>query len=413
MTKHESRNPVVSTLPAATDPGWRLQLGILAILAALTTLVFWNSDLDLQVAGNFYHPDAPNGPWPGEFQALWQFFYFGAPIFTALLAVGALLIMLLGLTRNRFHAWRRPAALFLLTLVLGPGLLVNLLFKENWGRPRPRQVEQFAGDRQYIPPLRMGETKDGKSFVAGHASVGFSLFAFWFLWRRRRPQLAWTFLGAATLMGLTMGLGRMAAGAHFLSDVLWSGYVTFFSAGLLHYFVLREQPPRAISTDARSSPLALTGYAVLGSALLMGSLVSLPVNRDIDFQPGPKQLPLLPDLILNLDQALVDIHLLPPGENQPLHIAGRIRGFGLPTYDIESLGQKINRPQPGYHYRLRQKGFFIELDTRLTVSLSESLVQRLRVNLQQGDIRVISEPGAVAPKLELHTDKGRVLLPAR
>jgi len=57
-------------------------------------------------------------------------------------------------------------------------------------------------------------------------------------------------------------------------------------------------------------------------------------------------------------------------------------------------------------------GFFMELDTRLWVDLKASEVRRLQVNLQQGDIRVFSVPGAVSPDLELHTDKGRVLLPA-
>jgi hypothetical protein len=33
----------------------------------------------------------------------------------------------------------------LLSVILGPGLLVNLVFKDHWGRPRPRQVVALGG----------------------------------------------------------------------------------------------------------------------------------------------------------------------------------------------------------------------------------------------------------------------------
>ncbi len=399
-------------LPAKTDPNWRLQLGILAVLAALTTLVFWNSDLDLRAAGAFYQPESPDGPWPGEGRTLWQFFYYGAPIFTALMALGALVGMLLGFLRNRYQPWRRPAALFLLTLVLGPGLLINVVFKENWGRPRPRQVEQFTGDRQYLPPLQMAGNKDGKSFPAGHASVGFSLFALWFVWRRRHPRLAWAFFGIAALLGTTMGLGRMEAGAHFLSDVLWAGYLTFFAALLSHYFLLPESPLPEIRKAGRGSPLPLIAYTVLGGTLLMGSLVSMPVKREIDFRPAAEDLPLPPELLIELDRAQLHIRLLPPGAQRPLAVSGSIRGFGLPTFDIQEDGTLRSDSPPRYRYLLRQHGFFIELDTRLTVELSDEQLRLLRVTLLEGDIRVSREPGAITPELDLHTEKGRLIPPA-
>ena len=47
--------------------------------------------------------------------------------------------------------WRSPgvpgrAAVFLvLSLLLGPGLLVNVILKDNWGRPRPGSVVEFGG----------------------------------------------------------------------------------------------------------------------------------------------------------------------------------------------------------------------------------------------------------------------------
>src|ERR1044071_9923666 len=53
---------------------------------------------------------------------------------------------------------RRPmlisarAALFLIaTLALAPGLMANVLLKENWGRPRPAEIQEFNGPEQFKP----------------------------------------------------------------------------------------------------------------------------------------------------------------------------------------------------------------------------------------------------------------------
>ncbi|HBH49073.1 MAG TPA: PAP2 family protein, partial [Bacteroidales bacterium] len=40
---------------------------------------------------------------------------------------------------------RRWALMMILTIVLGPGLLVNATFKDNWGRPRPNEIVEFGG----------------------------------------------------------------------------------------------------------------------------------------------------------------------------------------------------------------------------------------------------------------------------
>jgi lipid A 4'-phosphatase len=31
------------------------------------------------------------------------------------------------------------------SFLIGPGLISNLLLKDNWGRPRPNSIQQFAG----------------------------------------------------------------------------------------------------------------------------------------------------------------------------------------------------------------------------------------------------------------------------
>ncbi len=45
----------------------------------------------------------------------------------------------------------RKLALLLCLLAMLPGLLVNQVLKENWGRARPAQVTEFGGERRFTP----------------------------------------------------------------------------------------------------------------------------------------------------------------------------------------------------------------------------------------------------------------------
>ncbi len=232
----------------------RRDLLVLLGIAVLTTLVFWTTDLDLRIASAFYHPEPGGRAWPEGDSALWQFFYKATAVLAAALIIGSLAVHVYA-TRRAGKRWLQPyAALVLFTVLLGPGLLVNSLMKENWGRPRPRQVEVFGGELAYVPPLMPGVRGVGKGFPSGHAAVWFSLASFYYVWRRRRPPLARTMLVAGIVLGLTQGLGRIAAGGHFASDIIWAGLVTLGVAWFLYYFVLelhRDSGP----PDAGRSPM--------------------------------------------------------------------------------------------------------------------------------------------------------------
>ncbi|KPK38341.1 MAG: hypothetical protein AMJ69_08705 [Gammaproteobacteria bacterium SG8_47] len=218
---------------------WLPELVIVLLLMLLTTVVFWNSDLDLRMARLFYDATNPEQSWPTGQNSLWQFLYDSAPTATGILVVGALLVAIGASLSERLRRLRIYAVFILAAVVVGPGLVVNSIFKDHWGRPRPRQVIEFGGDLEYLPPLMKGQSGQGRSFPSGHSSVGFVFAAFWFIWRRRRLPWALAALGFALTYGGLLGTARMVAGGHFLSDVLWSAYLTFLTSLLLYYFVLR------------------------------------------------------------------------------------------------------------------------------------------------------------------------------
>lgn len=140
---------------------------------------------------------------------------------------------------ERLIRLRRPLAYCLLVLLIGPGLVVNVLFKDHWGRARPHQIQEFGGERQFTPAwVASRQCERNCSFVCGDASVGFSLLALGFFGRHRRFWLA-----AGLAAGGLLGLMRMAQGGHFLSDVIFSGYAVALTAWLLARWRLPDSPP--------------------------------------------------------------------------------------------------------------------------------------------------------------------------
>lgn len=206
------------------------EFAALLALIFLTTVFFWFTDLDLQAAALFYQPGAENNAWPWQHWWLWQLLFRYADAFIRGLAIGVVVVAVLGYWLPKLKPLQRPALYIFLVIVLGPGLVVNLVFKDNWGRPRPIHVSEFGGQHDYIPPLKIGTTGE-KSFPCGHCSVGYAFFVLYFLSRKRKLFYFLLTMVFALLMGLT----RMSAGGHFISDILWSGYLVFFVSWLVYY----------------------------------------------------------------------------------------------------------------------------------------------------------------------------------
>ena len=132
----------------------------------------------------------------------------------------------------------RRTLFLLLTLIVGPGLLINEFMKTHYARSRPFRVEAFGGDRQFTTAfVTTGACKSNCSFVSGDAAIGYYLLAFLFVTRKRRSAIA---LGAYAL-GTAIGIIRIAQGAHFLSDVIFAGFFTYLVAWILAMLLLPAQ----------------------------------------------------------------------------------------------------------------------------------------------------------------------------
>jgi len=131
----------------------------------------------------------------------------------------------------------RQVIFLLLALALGPGILVNGIFKTYWGRARPINVTEFGGKKQFSPAYMFAnQCKGNCSFVSGDAAVGYFFLAFLFVAKKRERMVA--ILG--TLLGTTIGMVRIAQGAHFLSDVVFAGFITLTVAWVLKLLLLEN-----------------------------------------------------------------------------------------------------------------------------------------------------------------------------
>lgn len=219
--------PVLRTALGRFHPRF-LELVLPFVLLLASTLLIRLLDLDLRIAECFFERD---GGWIYADWALWKFLYHYGVLPTVVIASAALMVYLLSFRWGRLRSQRRAAWFLVLLSVLGPIVVVNLVLKEHWGRPRPAEVVEFGGEKTYLEVLQKGVSGQGRSFPCGHCSAAFFFFGFFFLIRPRSRRWAYVVLVTTLVYGALMGAARMVQGGHFPSDVLWS-------AGIMYYLTL-------------------------------------------------------------------------------------------------------------------------------------------------------------------------------
>lgn len=216
--------------------------GLLIALAitAVTAIVFGLApSLDLRIAGIFY-PVALDGhmfAWrlsPGLMVvhniALNAGFVLLIPIVLALLVK-------IAWPRKTMLVSPRAAVFLIVTMLLGPGLLVNVALKDHWGRPRPIDVTQFGGEQHFVPWWDpRGDCPNNCSFVSGDVSTVAWTFAPAALVPAPWQPLA--FAGAFALTAFMAAI-RIMAGGHFPSDAIFAGVFTYLLIWLFYALIYR------------------------------------------------------------------------------------------------------------------------------------------------------------------------------
>jgi lipid A 4'-phosphatase len=240
----------------------RTGLGIALFVAVVVGVVFGvHPRLDVDISSLFHDPQknlfAVNAqPWVKHSRdaARWLITLIFAP---ACLAV----IGKLAMPARRMPIRGRAALFLALTMALGPGILTNLILKDHWGRARPIDITELGGAYRFTAWWDpRGDCPDNCSFIAGEPSG-----AFWTLAPAALAPPQWRLLAyaGALAFGAAVGLLRIAAGAHFFTDVVFAGVLIFVLIWVAHGLIFRW-PASRMSDEAIERPLARTGEAIRG-----------------------------------------------------------------------------------------------------------------------------------------------------
>lgn len=193
--------------------------------------------IDIAISNWFY--DAASGKFIYKNQVLIHFIYELVSLLPYILLPVLPLLAWRAFRKYRKNDARKVRSLFLLLcLLIGPGLLVNTILKDNSiGRARPNQIQEFKGDRTFTAAFEYsGQCSTNCSFVSGHAAMGFFFITLgWFFASR-----SWFYAGFT--IGVIVSIGRIIQGAHFLSDIVFAFWAVYIVACLLGWIFNLPNP---------------------------------------------------------------------------------------------------------------------------------------------------------------------------
>jgi membrane-associated PAP2 superfamily phosphatase len=352
-----------------------LQFGVLIILTALFAVF----DLDRTIASYFYHP---GDKWFLGHHPLWRVLYEYGTLPGILLALICLAGWLISFFNLRLEAWRPYFLLVVLTTVIACGLLVNTVFKQYWGRPRPNQISELGGYYPYRHVFPPGIPGKGASFPSGHSAMGFSVITLVFL-RRRSKKIAYAGLATGLVLGGLLSAARMVKGAHFPTDMIWSlGFVTMTATAL--YYCIQKIPARQ---SAVPGPAMKTGKKI--GIIIIVSLVAVlmtlafmtrrPFYKTLEFQAplGPE----INRIVIRMDADPEQLAILPENTDKATLLV-HARGFGWAWVDYE-IRPDIEARSDTLIFTLdiEARSYFAELDHSLEVTLPAARKDHIAVDI--------------------------------
>lgn len=230
-----------TNLHALSESRFRREFLTATVLLALAfaAVLLSAPEIDLAISAAVRHACAltPAGmPWCPTWPVVWARRLFMALFI--LIAIATLIATVVVVRRERrlFGLSQARCQFVIAALIVGPGVVANLVLKDNLGRARPRDVIEFGGARAFTPPLvPSGECTRNCSFVSGEAS---SLYAAFFALAFVLPQYRRALLVSGLAAGTLAGSIRIVQGAHFLSDVIFAGLIMAVAVGVLHIVMI-------------------------------------------------------------------------------------------------------------------------------------------------------------------------------
>lgn len=196
--------------------------------------------LDIYISELFFDPEKS---FQMKHESTVVFINSSAHFITKLLFLGLGFAMLFILYKKRSVQVKHyiPIIYIASVFIIGGGIISHYVVKETFKRSRPYQVEEFGGNAKFTAPFEIGrECKSNCSFVSGHATVGFMLYALAFVKGIGRREY---YIALATILGSILGFARIASGVHFFSDIVFAAvilYLCSYYMALLYIYIMKH-----------------------------------------------------------------------------------------------------------------------------------------------------------------------------
>jgi len=232
--------------PAYGSPEfWRLHLWwpLLAFTLLFGALEVFS--LDRMIAREWYY-NVHTAQWLGTGNGEWWargLLHTGGRWVVRGVAAAALVLWALSFAVASLRTWRRSAGFVLLAMLLATLIVGGLKTVTNVDCPW--DLAGFGGQSPYVALFadRPDALSHAQCFPGAHASSGFALMCFYFVFRDRSRRVARWMLVAGLAVGIAFSIGQEARGAHFLSHDLASAAIVWFVQLGLYAGYRRVGPP--------------------------------------------------------------------------------------------------------------------------------------------------------------------------
>lgn len=394
------------------------------LLLIATVIVFRRTELDITIQKLFYQPQSG---WFLKDMPLFRFLYHYGNLPAIIISIAGLVLLGLSYQAMKWAKWRKIGLFLVLAMLLGPGLVINTVLKDHWGRPRPRNIRDFGGKYAHEKVLSIDPESPGKSFPCGHASMGFYLFIPWFVLRKKKSLWAAVSLASGIGMGLAIGIARIAQGGHFASDVVIAGLLVYLIGAAIHDMLKFKKAlwyyPKAGSIDRRQRSVVSAVVLVMIALALLSVAVATPYAKNKTHVAEQYFLQGHDYTYIYLDLYESEVHLRP---SDSLQIGWEAQGFGFPRSKlVTAFEEKTKSDTLHITYTQTKKGMFTELDNKVNVLYPFPDRSVIKLRMDKGDavmvlpdslnsllLRVVMEkgtleldlPSAFKPRIKLRGD---------
>ena len=352
----------------------KFSFAIAGIGIGLSAILFGLFDWDLQTAAYFYR----DGRFPLGEKTYWVFLERWGELPGQLAIAISLFLFITSFRNSESKKWRAHSLFFTLVGLLGTGLLVNIIFKGLFGRPRPYETSYFNGMWEFARPFEFGTPGKGRSFVSGHTANAFFFLSLFFVLPKSKR---WLGLSFALILGGVMGAQRIISGSHWLSDILMAGFVMLAVSAVLAPISRSKNPKLSWKPLILLAAFALVyGNPIFEEVHYSWSKYSLP---NLQGKPVHRMLEETQLKFAKISLEDGDLSLLWQPGNQWESINIEASGFGWPWSKYQQH-LNIDPPTGSLKFSQSKRGQIFSLRNSTVASFSHESIEKIEIEIRGG-----------------------------